>query len=384
VALQIGFSLLLMVGAGMFVRTMENLRNVDPGFATNHLLAFDLSPELAGYTGPGVAPVEQRAQEAIAALPGIRWAGATNDPDLSDDNRTGDVDVTGYTPKPDEEFDVEVPWVSSGYLETLGIPLVAGRTFSASDTATSLHVAVVNESFARHFFASPQAALGRHVARPRRPLSDAVIVGVVRDAKHTSVRDPAMATMYTLFQQAEKTTGLTYYVRSWQPPDAIAHSIRAAIANIDPKLIVGNLMTMDEQINETILPVRVVATLAAIFGLLAAVLAGIGLYGILAYSTEQRTREIGIRMALGARKGTVVGLVLKETLVLAGLSVLVTVPLAIAGAHAVRSLLFGVSIVDPSVYAAGIVGIGLVAALAGLLPARRAAGVDPARALRTE
>jgi ABC-type antimicrobial peptide transport system permease subunit len=190
--------------------------------------------------------------------------------------------------------------------------------------------------------------------------------------------------MYTLFQQAEKTTGLTYYVRSWQPPDAVANSIRAAIANIDSKLIVGNLMTMDEQINQSILAVRVVATLAAIFGLLAAVLAGIGLYGILAYSTAQRTREIGIRMALGARKGTVVGLVLRETLVLAGVSVAVTVPLAIAGAHAVRSLLYGVSIVDPAVYAAGILGIVLVAALAGLLPARRAARVDPARALRTE
>jgi predicted permease len=384
VALQIGFSLLLMVGAGMFVRTIRNLRNVDPGFATDHLLAFDLAPELAGYPAAGVAPVEQRVLDAIGGLPGIRGVGATNDPDLANDDVSGDVEVSGYTPKPDEVFDVEVPWVSSGYLQTLGVGLVAGRYFGAPDTATALHVAVVNESFARHYCGNAQAALGRHVLRPRHPGTDAVIVGVVRDVKHATVRDPAAPTMYTLFQQAARPTGLRYYVRTWQAPNAAAGAIRAAVANIDTKLIVGGLSTMDKQIDETIEGERAVARLATIFGLLAAVLAGIGLYGILAYSTAQRTREIGIRMALGARKGTVVGLVLKETLVLAGIAVAVTLPLAIAGARAVRSLLFGVSIVDPAVYAAGIVGIGLVAVLAGLLPARRAAGVDPARALRTE
>ncbi|HTX77698.1 MAG TPA: ABC transporter permease [Terracidiphilus sp.] len=385
VALQIGFSLLLLVGAGMFVRTIQNLRNVNPGFETEHLLAFYLAPELSGYPTAGVTPVEQRVLDALAVLPGVRAVGATNDADLVDDDRQGDVYVSGYRPAPDEEFDVELPWVSDGYLQTQGVPLVAGRLFQRSDTATSEHVAIVNESFARHFFSNPQAALGHHVGRPDRPKTDAVIVGVVRDVKHSTVRAPAVPTCYTLFTQAETPAGLTFYLRTWQAPETAANGVRAAVANIDPRLILdGGLSTLSDRIDDDIMPERTVALLAAVFGLLAALLAGIGLYGILAYSTAQRTREIGIRMALGARRGTVIGLVLRETLVLAGFAVAATVPLAVAGALAVRSQLFGVSVADPLVYGAGILTIGLVAALAGFLPARRAAAVDPARALRTE
>jgi putative ABC transport system permease protein len=383
VALQIGFSLLLIVAAGMFVRTIRNLRNVETGFATDHLLAFNLNPTLAGYPGNQVAPVEQRVLDAIAALPGVRGAGATNDADLAGDNVTGDMIPVGYA-KPDEEFDVELPWVSNGYLQTLGVPLVVGRVFNASDTATSQRVAVVNESFAKHYFGGAQQALGRMVARTNKPGTDASIVGVVRDVKHSSVRDPAFATCYTLFSQATRQAGLTFYVRTWQPPDAATTSIRAAIADIDPKLIVENLRTMEETIDGNLVAERAIAMLASVFGLLATLLAGIGLYGILAYSTAQRTREIGIRMALGARRTTVVALILREVLLLAGGAMAVTIPLAMLATRMVRSQLFGVSVADPAVYGAGILIICVVAALAGFIPARRAATVDPARALRTE
>jgi predicted permease len=385
VALQIGFSLLLMVGAGMFVRTIRNLQGVDPGFATDHLLTFEIDPKLAGYPAAAVAPVEQRILDALAELPGIRAVGATNDKDLSDDEIRGDVYVSGVESKPeDPEFDLELPWVSSGYLQTMGIPLVAGRFFSTSDTATSQKVAIVNESFVKHYFASPQAALGRHVGRPNRPVTDAVIVGVVRDAKHATVRDPASAECFTLFHQAERPTGLTYDVRTWQDPDTAVNSIRAAVANIDSKLIVSEVVTMRGQIDENLLAERTIALLALVFGGLAALLAGIGLYGILAYSTAQRTREIGIRMALGAQRGSVVGLILRETLILAGCAVGATIPLALLAARAVRSQLFGVSFADPAAYVAGILAICMVATLAGFLPARRAASIDPARALRTD
>ena len=385
VALQIGFSLLLMIGAGMFVRTIENLHNANPGFATDHLLEFDLEPELAGYPGPAVAPVELRAIEALQALPGIRGVAATNDADLADDQRNGDVKVTGYTPGPnEEEYDVELPWVSNDYLQTMGIPLVAGRLFAPSDTAGSMKVAVVNESLAKHYWGSPQAALGQHISRPRGGKTDSVIVGVVKDVRHVSVKDPALPTSYTLFEQEERPDGLRYYVRTYQPPEAAANEIRAAIGKIDPKLIVDNVITMRDQIDEDLLTERTVALLAMVFGALAALLAGIGLYGILAYSTAQRTREIGIRMALGARRGSVVGLILRETLLLAGIAVVAAVPVAVLGARAVRSQLYGVSIADPAAYGAGIAGICLVAMLAGFIPARRAASVDPARALRTE
>jgi len=384
VLLQIGFSLLLMVGAGMFVRTIQNLRSVNPGFETEHLLAFHLSPQLAGYGSAAVAPTEQRVLEGIEHLPGVRAAGATNDEDLTDDNRGGDVNVSGYTPKPDEEFDVELPWVSDGYLQTLGVPLVAGRLFQRSDTASSQKVAIVNESFVRHFFASPQAALGQHVSRPDRPVTDAVIVGVVRDVKHTSLRTPAGPMNYTLLLQAERQGGVTVYVRTWNTPQQMANSIRAAMAEIDPKLIVSGVSTMNEQIDESLMAERTIAMLGITFGMVAALLAGIGLYGVLAYSTTQRTREIGIRMALGAQRGSVVRLVLRETLALAGWAVGTAIPLAMLAAYAVRSQLYGVSIADPAVYGTGILAICTVALAAGFVPARRAASVEPSRALRTD
>ena len=384
VALQIGFSLLLIVAAGLFVRTIRNLRNVDAGFAISNVLTFSLSPQMAGYTSSSVAPVETRALDAIAQLPGIRSVGATNDADLINEDRMGDVIVTGYVPKPNEEFDVELPWVSDGYLQMQAVPLLAGRYFSPSDTATSQKVAIVNESFAKHYFGSPQAALGHHTSRPHRPATDAMIVGVVKDVKHVSVRDPARPTEYTLFVQAEKQTGLTYYVRTWQDPHAVENSIRTAIANIDPKLIVSDLSTFNEAIDDDLLQERTIALLAIAFGVLATLLAGIGLYGILAYSTAQRTREIGIRMALGAQRKTVVGLILREVLILAAWAIGVTIPIALLAARAIRSQLFGVSCADPVIYVLGVLVIGFVAAIAGFVPSRRAATVDPARALRTE
>ncbi len=368
----------------MFVRTIKNLRNVDPGFDTDHLLAFSIAPAMAGYAEGAITPVEQRVIDSIAVLPGVRAVGATNDADLAGNDREGDVLVSGYTPKPDEDFDIELPWVSNGYLQALGVPLVAGRYFSPSDTATNQKVAVVNESFARHFFGSNVAALGHHVSRPRRPATDAVIVGVVRDVKHESVRDPAMATAYTLFTQAEKPVGLTFYVRTWQPPQAAASAIRGAVAAIDSKLVINNLSTMKEQIDDTLLAERTIALLASTFGILAALLAGIGLYGILAYSTAQRTREIGIRMALGAKRGVVVSLILREVMVLAAWAIGITIPVAILIARTVRSQLFGVSVADPASYGMAILLICCVAALAGLVPSRRAATVDPARALRND
>ncbi|HEX3986410.1 MAG TPA: ABC transporter permease [Acidobacteriaceae bacterium] len=384
VALQIGFSLVLIVAAGLFVRTIQNLRHVNVGFTTDHLLAFNLAPELAGYPPDDVAPVEQRVLDAVAALPGIRSVGATNDPDLQEDGTGGSVVVSGYTPPPNQDLDVELPAVSTGYLQTLGIPLLAGRYFNAGDTATSQKVAVVNELFAKHYFGSVTAALGHHVSRPRLPLTDAMIVGVVANAKHNSVRDPAKVTFYIPFAQSVRRSGLTYYVRTWQPPDTAANGIRAAVTNIDARLIVSDVSTLTAQIEGDLFNERIVALLAAIFGILATVLAGIGLYGILAYSTAQRTREIGIRMALGARRGSVVGLIVREVLLLAGGTILVTLPLAVLFTRAVRSQLFNVSIVDPRVYGAAVLVIAGVAALAAFIPARRAATVDPARALRTD
>ncbi len=384
VALQIGFSLLLIVAAGLFVRTIDNLRGVNAGFATDHLLAFDLDPSLAGYRAEEVAREDIRALDAVSALPGIRGVGATNDTDLAGDDINGDMVPLATTQKPEEDFTVELPRVSDEYLQTLGVPLLVGRYFSPSDTATSQRVAIVNESFAKHYFGSAQAAPGHQVHEPNKPTADATIVGVVRDVKHTSVRDPAVPTCYTLFAQAQQLTGLTFYVRTWQPPNATTASIRAALGHLDTKLIVSNVRTMTQEIDTNLLAERAISMLATAFGFLATLLAGIGLYGILAYSTAQRTQEIGLRMALGAQRAMVMGLILREVLLLAGCAMAVTIPLAMLGTQAVRSQLFGVSVADPVTYGVSILTISVVAALAGLIPARRAATIDPAQALRSE
>ncbi|HYK35120.1 ABC transporter permease [Alloacidobacterium sp.] len=384
VALQIGFSLLLLVGAGLFMRTIQNLHNVNPGFATDHLLTFDLSPEMAGYQGDSVAAVEVRVLDALATLPGVRGVAATNDPELADDDVNGSMDITGYTPKPDEEVDAEVPWVSQDYFSTMGIPLLAGRGFTKADIAGAQKVAVVNEMFARKYFGSPLNALGHHVSRSRRPVTDTAIVGVVRDTKHTTVRDEVRPTVYRPFVQGEKPTYLTMYLRTWQAPTAAANEVRAAVQHIDGKLIVDDLRTLQNQIDDTISTERMIAMLASVFGALAAFLAGIGQYGVLAYSTAQRTREIGIRMALGAQRLTVARLILREVLLLSAGTILITLPIAFLLSRTLHDQLFGVSPADPLVYLGGVLMIGIVASLAALLPARRAASIEPMQALRTE
>ena len=384
VALQVGLSLLLVIGAGVFMRTIQNLRNVNPGFATDHLLTFEFAPELAGYPSDQVMAVEQRVLESLAALPGVKAVGATNDADLAGNGIDGDVKVSGHAEKPEDGLDVELPWVSDNYHQTLGIPLIAGRYFAASDTATATKVVIVNEKFARHYFKTPQEALGYTVSRPDHPETTSVIVGVVADAKHASLRDAAKATAYRPFIQCEKATSLNIYVRTWQPPAAAAASIRGAIANIDSKLIVNDLTTMSAQIDDTITSERTIAMLATVFGGLATLLAGIGLYGMLAYSIAQRTREFGIRMALGARQISVIRLVMRETVILATVTIVVTIPLSILLTRALRSQLYNVSSADFGIYAIGISVVGCMVLLAGMIPARRAASIDPATALRTE
>ncbi|HEX3437422.1 MAG TPA: ABC transporter permease [Pseudacidobacterium sp.] len=384
VALQIGFSLLLLVGAGLFMRTIQNLREVNAGFATDHLLQFDLAPEMAGYQGTAVTAVEDRVLEALAALPGVRGAAATNDPELAGDSTGGSMDIAGYTPKPNEDVEAERPLVSHDYLSVMEIPLVAGRSFTAGDTATAQKVSVVNEMFARKYFGTPQNALGHHVSRSRRPETDTMIVGVAKNTKHESVRDEIVPTIYRPFVQGEMPTALTFYVRTWQPPDTTANEIRSVVQRIDSKLIVRDLRTIQNKIDETINPERMIAMLATLFGALAAVLAGIGLYGVLAYSTAQRTHEIGIRMALGAQRLTIAKLILQEVLVLAVSTVVVTLPLAYLLSRTLHDQLFGVSAADPLVYCGGVLMIGVVASLAALLPARRAASIEPMQALRAE
>jgi predicted permease len=389
VAVQIGLSLLLLFGAGLFVRTLHNLKKVDVGFSTDHLVTFAVEPGYAGYKLEQNPQLYKRIIETLAALPGVRSAAATSDPELANNDSRSSIGIPGYTPGENERMNVEWEDISPGYFATLNLPFVAGRDISDQDSANASKVVVVNESFARRYFGSPQQAIGRNFARGGAPEDkpDLQIVGVVKDAKHRNLREEVEKTVYAPYTQVERKrvdTGMQFYVRTWQAPDQAISSIRSAMWNLDSKLVLDSLMTMDRQIESNVTNESMVALLAVSFGILATFLAAIGLYGVLAYSTTQRTREIGIRMALGADKITVMRMILREVLWLAGVSIAVALPAALLLARYLRSQLFGISSADPLTLVAVVILVALVAVVAAMIPARRAAGVNPTRALRYE
>jgi predicted permease len=386
VALQIGLSLLLLVCSGLFVRTLHNLRNVNVGFATDHLITFGLEPNLAGYTKEAVLPVHKRALESLAALPGVAEVGATDDAELADNGESGNISVQGYTASEDEDMNAERPYVTPDYFAALKVPLLAGRVFTDADDATRPQVAVVNQTLAKRFFGNPQNAIGRMLVSGagNKIKYDIEIVGVVRDYIHRGMRGKVKMTVYHPAAQNSNPAGMHYYVRTWGTPDATMSMIRNTVQQIDSKLVIDGLSTMDAEIDQNINDERMIALLAVSFGVLATLLAGIGLYGVLAYATAQRTREIGVRMALGSDRNGIVALVLKDVLKLAGISIAVAVPVAIFATRVLKSQLFGVSNADPVVLVSATVLVAIVAVVAAALPARRAASVEPMQALRSE
>ena len=386
VALQIGLSLLLLVCSGLFVRTLQNLRDVHVGFATDHLITFGLEPNLAGYGKDAVIPVHRRILERLAALPGVASVGATDDAELADNGESGNISVQGYTPAEGENMNAERPYVTPDYFATLKVPLLAGRAFTDADDATRSPVAIVNETLAKRFFGSPQNAIGHRLAHGGgdKVKYDIEIVGVVRDYIHRNVRGTVKMAVYQPAAQNTNPAGMTYYIRTWGAPQTAMAMTRQAVQQVDSKLVIDQLSTMDEEIDRNINDERMIAMLAVSFGVLATLLAAIGLYGVLAYATAQRTREIGVRMALGSNRAGIVVLVLKDVLKLAGISVAIAVPLTIATTRLLKTQLFGVSNADPVILILAAIMVAVVAVIAAALPARRAANVEPMRALRSE
>jgi putative ABC transport system permease protein len=385
VGVQVGLSLLLLVGAGLFTRTLHNLKSLDVGFATDHLVTFNIDPSLAGYQPAQNLEVDSRVLRTLAALPGVRSVAGTNDSELANDNWSNNITLAGYTAKENEDMNVEHPKVSPGYFSDMGMRLLAGREFTDADRAGTQKVAVVNESFARHFFGDPHHALEHYLTDGAGDVKpDIEIVGVVKDAKHTGVRREVTRTVFTPYLQDADPGGMTFYVRTWQSPQSAEATIRSAMQRLDSKLVLDTFRTMEEQIDDNLTAERVIALLAASFGILAALMAAIGLYGVLAYSTAQRTSEIGIRMALGASRASVVRVVLIEVLWLTGIAIAVALPASLVLGMAVRSQLFGISSSDPLTLSLATLVVVVVAIASALLPARRAAQVDPIRALRYE
>jgi len=385
VAVQIGLSLLVLVGAGLFVRTLHNLKSLNVGFTTDHLVTFGVQPTLAGYPPDQTRDVDKQVLQTLAALPGVRSAAGTTDRELAGDNTSNTITLAGYTAKENENMNVESANVSPGYFSTMGMPLLAGREFGDQDHDGTQKVAVVNESFARHYFEEPQQAIGHSYGNGRgKVTTDIEIIGVVKDAKHTGVRDDVVRTAFTPYLQEANLGGMTFYVRTWQPPESAEATIRRAMQTLDSKLVLDNFRTMQEQIDDNLTAERVIAILASSFGVLAVLMAAVGLYGVLAYSTAQRTREIGIRIALGAARRSVVRMVLMEVLWLAGISIAVALPASLLLTSAVRSQLFGISSSDPLTLLVVTALVAAVAVASALLPARRAAKTEPMVALRYE
>jgi predicted permease len=280
---------------------------------------------------------------------------------------------------------VEAPSINEGFFHAMQAQLIAGRTFSEDDDATHPLVGIVNESFAKHYFSSPAAAVGRRVAGGGgKNLEYMTIVGVARDTKHMNLRAPARPTLYVPLRQQKFLDQLYLYLRTTTPPEQTFAMVRQAMKKIDPGLAVDSLRTMDNQVETTLTNERMIELLAISFGLLATILAGVGLYGVLAYSTAQRTREIGIRMALGSSRLEISRLILMDVLRLAGVGVAVAIPCAVLLGKLVKSQLFGVSTADPFILGAVVLLIAVVALVAAILPARRATTVDPTTALRAE
>jgi predicted permease len=386
VGAQIALSVMLLGGAGLFVRTLENLRHQQVGFETGHLAAFTLNPSNSGYGEDRTPQIVTSALEALGRIPGVTQVAATTDPELTGDSTISSFTVQGYKPPEDEALHFEAPWITPGYFATLRQPLLAGREFTLSDAQGQPKVAIVNLATAKRFYGSAQNALGRALCEGRgddvKP--DTTIVGVVGNIRHTDLRTELELVVYRPYLQEKHPTGVAIYARTALAPQLVEPAIRQTIHQLNPTLVVDGLRTMEAQVDSSASDERALAFLAVGFSLLAMLLAAVGLYGVLAYSTEQRTREIGVRLALGAQRPGVVMLVVREMLVIAVIATAIALPSVVALARLFRSQLFGVATFDPITLAGAVALTAVVVALAASVPARRAASIEPMQALRTE
>ena len=381
VVTQVGLSLVLLIGAGLFARSLYNLRNVDAGFRTDHLVSFSVQPSLNGYSQERMRQLFERIQDNLGRVPGMRAASMSEVMLLSGDSETTSLGIEGYQAKDDQDMVAFQNKVGPGYFATLGVPLLVGREFTKADQPNSHRVVVVNERFSKHFFGD-ENPLGRRI-RFRRDQDAAEIVGVVRDGKITSLREKPQRVVYLPYTQAQ-IGYMTFYARTMQDPAAAAQMLRDQVRREDPDLPIFNLTTMERQLDESMFLDRLVAALSAGFGTLATLLAAVGLYGVMAFMVARRTREIGIRMALGAGRREVLRLVMKEVVTLAAVGIGIAIVASLAMGRLVQSQLLGVSARDPGVMLAAVAALAVVALLAGLIPALRATRVDPLSALRYE
>jgi predicted permease len=376
---QVALSIVLLIGAGLFLRTLHNLRGVDVGFDANNLLMFRINPQANQYTPERTPVLYERIKSELGAVPGVRSVAYTRQTLLSGGTSTTGLHIQG-TPG---QHDIHVMSVSPEFFATLGIRLLAGRGFADHDAANPQGVVMINEAAARKFFdgANP---VGRRTGSTAEGAAagEHEIIGLVSDTKYSSLREPAPPTLYRL--HARNTTSAYVVVRTEADPSAMVEPVRVAMQTIDPELPLVNVTTQTDQIEARVAQERLFALAYTLFGGLALLLACIGLFGLMSYNVSRRTSEIGIRMALGAQRNGVVGMILRESMILVAIGAAIGLAAAVAGGRFVESVMFGLSTTDVWTIGSVIAVTALVSLAAGYLPARRAARVDPMEALRYE
>jgi predicted permease len=387
VVAQVSLSLPLLVGAGLFVRTLGNLESENLGFNQDHLLLFGIDPAKNGYKGERLNEFCGRLLARLQALPGVSSATMSEMTLVSDIQNHWGISIEGRKPEPGQDMGVDWNNVGPSFFETMGIRLLLGRGVEWRDTASSPPVAVVNEVFARRLLGGQNPVGHRfkfeNLFSGASPVYE--IVGLVQDAKYASLRNAPLPTIYLPYSQTPLPPWAMHFeVRTASDPLALVPTVRRVVHDLDPNLPLANVKTQTEQIAETLVQERLFARLSSFFGGLAMLLACIGLYGLMAYAVTRRTGEIGIRIALGAERRDILRLVMRETLVIVALGVAIGIPAALAATRFVRSMLYGLKPTDPLTTAVSALVMMMVALLAGYLPARRATKVDPMVALRYE
>ena len=389
VAFQVALSTLLVVGAGLFLRTLINLNSIDVGFRADGLVLFDINPPSKQYPAPKDVALHARIEEALRAVPGVDGVTLTDIPLLANSQSSSGFNVEGAPEgkqQSRESTGAMEATVGQDFLSVMGIPMVAGRAFTKQDAEAPQRVAVVNQALVRKYFPH-QNPVGRRFTMDdakTKGRSWLEIVGVCADTRYAHLQEEPPPLHFDLYRQSRDIGGVTYVVRTRMKPDALVLSLRAVVQTIDRNLPLMDVRTQRQQIDSTMLQERVFASLTAAFGILALALACVGIYGIMAYTVSQRTNEIGIRLALGARRGQVRGMVLREAGLLAAFGVLAGVAVALWLGQLVKSMLYGLQPSDPaSLVGAAVLLLG-VALLAGWVPAMRASRVEPMEALRHE
>jgi predicted permease len=376
---QVAVSVMLLIGAGLFVRTLQNLRSVDIGFNASNILMFRVNPALNRYSPARTNQLYERLQSSLAALPGVQSVSFTRNALLSGSTSITGIYQQGQAEK--EAKDIYYMAVGPKFFDTMRIPLVMGRDFDERDVANPGNSAIINETAAKKYWPN-ENPIGQRFGQNIEESGKTEIIGVIRDTKYDSVRDAAPPTMYMPIGAG--TRSLTVMMRTATDPATLTETVRGAMQQIDPDVPMTGITTQSDQVDARFAQERLFALAYSLFGGLALLLACIGLFGLMSYSVSRRTNEIGIRMALGAQRAGVVGMVLRESMLMVAIGVIVGLAGALAGGRFVESVLFGLSTTDALTIGGAIAVTALVSLAAGYLPARRAARVDPMVALRYE